>query len=481
MQYRSRFILLAFLSTACNLVLDIVDLSGEDLGAGGANGGANPTGGGGNVPGGGGAAGGGGSCAACDDRVEWAAGWGSAFDDSGLRVAILPGGAMAVVGEMAGPIDFDDTRTGSIFVLGFDAAGKLAFSVSFDNCTAPSVAVGAQFRVIVAGSYSDAPSFNPGLSGPGAFVLSLNPMTGAVEEQTAFGGDVQATAVATDADGNVAVVGGFSGDVEFADWGQRTSSGSGSDTFVAKLTSSLDGAAGMWPRIAGAGGTLLNFASAVTFSGTDDIVVVGRKAGTNVDFGGGTLAAGTGMFLARLSSSTGAAVFVPNARADSVDGLSPGRVVVGGYAPADASFVIKTVNKGNGFVVSFDFADLVEPTQGVQWVDELVGVTDDPVVVAGGVEGDVVGAATFLTSLELGGRTVSGIGGKDIMLARLDGETGAAEWAEAFGSANDDSPRGIEVSSAIALTGAYRGPFDFGAFPLEHEGVADIFVARLTP
>lgn len=207
--------------------------------------------------------------------------------------------------------------------------------------------------VLVAGNFSGSVNLGGGaLSGGGAFLAKYSATGGYVWAQ-GFA-SAAATAVAVDPNGNFALVGTFSGSVNFGA-GTLVYHGS-ADVFVAKFAPT---GACLWSKNFGSstGGDAL-YGVAVDASG--NVIITGTLLG-NVDFGGGVLWGLTGgisqnILVVKFSSSGGYlwgrryACSTYGDAGNSVTTDQGGNVIVGGYFQT-------TVNLGGGAMTSATLMD----------------------------------------------------------------------------------------------------------------------------
>lgn len=120
-----------------------------------------------------------------------------------------------------------------------------------------------------------------------------------------------------------------------------------------------------------------------------------------------------------------------------------------------------------------------------QWVVQIGGSgADVPYAVAATPDGGVVVAGYGSGGGQCGG-VLAGVGGRDVLLAKI-GPTGACQWGILFGGSGDDEARAVAVDAdgSIVVAGLFRGTADFdptgGAALLVARGGTDAFVARYT-
>jgi len=224
--------------------------------------------------------------------------------------------------------------------------------------------------------------------------------------------------LATAPDGAVVLTGVLTGAANFGSG--TVTSGGGNDAFVAMWSG--DGQL-RWVRRYG--GTGHDFGQAVAIAEDGDVVVTGGFTGS-VDFGGGALTS-----------------------AGSYD-----------------LFVLRLSNGG-----------------AHRWSRRGGGTGDDSgAAVAVDLDGDVSVAGTISGAAEVGGGTLTSAGGRDIVLARYAGTSGAHLWSKRFGAAGFDAPEDLiaDVDGSIVLAGVFAGRVNFGGSNLDAVG-ADVVLARFAP
>jgi len=305
--------------------------------------------------------------------------------------------------------------------------------------------------------------------------------------------------VITDSNGNIYVVGNFTGTADF-DSGPGTfaisSFAGSSDAFVAKYTAT---GALVWVRQFG--GNSADSGYGVVTDNTGAVYLVGQFSGA-VNFGsspGATVFTSVGnsldVFVAKLNSTGdllwarqfgGAAaeiayqialdgvgnVYTVGALAGTVD-FDPGPAVFNlDSAGGDDAFVAKLA--GNG--------DLI-------WARSFGGNAND---IGYGLAVDnpmsVYVSGYFATTADfdpgVGTSNLTSAGGNDAYVAKLD-SAGNLVWARQFGGSAPDEARGLalDVSGNVYTTGFYDGPADFdpgiGVFQLPHSGGGDAYVSKL--
>ncbi len=284
--------------------------------------------------------------------------------------------------------------------------------------------------------------------------------------------------VAVDAQGNIIVVGQFSGSVDFGG-GPLTTPNGNSDIFVAKFDPN---GAHLWSQRYGANG--IDGARSVAIDNLGNIVLTGSFQST-VDFGGGpfvsvggshdifvlALSPTGGHLISRAFGSTGgdegSAVAIDPAGNAIVSGHIAGPVDFGGgfltYAGGDDAFIAKFTAFGT-HLWSKSFGDA-----SAQYIKDLA--TD--------ANGNVYCTGSFVGAVDFGGGMLTSLGFIDTMLVKLS-SAGAHIWTRQIGGPNFQSGTGVTVDSLgnPIVTGYIQNTVDFGLGPLMSAGNGDIFVAK---
>jgi hypothetical protein len=301
----------------------------------------------------------------------------------------------------------------------------------------------------------------------------------------------EATAVGTDAAGNVYISGSFQGTVGF---GATTLSSAGSyDLFVAKWNPAL--AAFDWAVRAGG---LANDGVNALAVGSNGIYLAGYTQSTLLNFGSSTVGPnnGTDAFVAKITPSgqfmwslgisgdgfEEALALAVNGAVVYVGGHSTGNAVnFGPWRTANAA----AVNAGtdDGFVARIDEAGT---SAGFAWARGVGGPLNDVVRALTVTGRDLLVAGSFRGTCTFGTATLSSAGFQDVFVGKLFDVNGVSSqwaWAQRAGGAGGD-----DVATGVAVRGSRAyvcGHFDgatagFGATTLASAGNYDAFVAELT-
>jgi hypothetical protein len=297
------------------------------------------------------------------------------------------------------------------------------------------------------------------------------------------------TATATDANGNVYVVGNFLGTVSFGST-SLTSAG-GSDAFVAKWNPAT--AAFAWAQRVG--GVNLDAATAVTVAGAN-VYVAGHFSSSAASFGSQSLASagGTDAFVTKLIDAGTTSSFAWTQRAggtndDQATGLArtgTNLYVAGSFGSATASFGTSSLsNSGaaDAFVAKLTDAGA---SSSFVWAQPAGGTGVDGIWAIAANGADLYVAGYFNSAPASFGSTLlssTGLGNYDGFVAKLtdQGTTGGFAWAQQGGGSGRDEARAIGVNGAnVYVAGYFSGTATFGSSSLTSAGGYDVFVAKLT-
>jgi PKD repeat protein len=291
-----------------------------------------------------------------------------------------------------------------------------------------------------------------------------------------------AESVAVDGQGNVIVVGQFTGSATIQGSGTPLESAGGSDMFVAKYSAS---GALLWVRTYG--GVLSDVAKAVATDSTGSIYVSGFFS-DSIDFGGGVLevpfSSDLDVFLLKLSPS-GTHVW-------SKGFWNLGNEIGFGLATGPDNSVVMTgtfnahVDFGGGVLQVAGFEDDVFlakfTTAGTHLWSRRAGATGDDAGRAVTVDdaGRVSLVGTFLGSVSFGGATLtSSPNRRDAFVAQYS-STGSHRWSRALGGPDHD--QGIAVAAdgqgRVVVMGTYKESIVLDGASIPSSGLDDIFVAR---
>ncbi|MEZ4307116.1 MAG: MopE-related protein [Polyangiaceae bacterium] len=291
-------------------------------------------------------------------------------------------------------------------------------------------------------------------------------------------GQQQAYDIATDASGNVYVVGSFAQSIDFG--GGPLVSAGGTDVFLVKLDP--DGNH-LWSKGFGSAG-IYQEAFGVAVDAGGNVTIAGYFNDT-IDFGGGVLTCAglLDAFVARFDPS-GAHLFsaaygdatVQVAADVATDAQGNVLVLVNGYG---------TVDFGGGPLTSageYDsFVAKLSPAGAHVWSKRFGSALDDDATgIAVDAGGNVLVSGALQGTVDFGGGPLTSAGALDAYVLKLS-SGGAHVWSKVLGDGANQGATAVAVGGAghVVLLGAFEGAIDVGMGALVAGGPADLFVAKL--
>lgn len=301
--------------------------------------------------------------------------------------------------------------------------------------------------------------------------------------------DDRGNGVAVDGSGNVFAVGHFVGTIDLGGASPLVSTlisasmGPSQDAYLVKYSSTGDH---LWSK--SIGGDALDQARGVAADGSGNVVVVGSRQSSMIDFGGGVqyALASDDIFVAKYSPA-GGYVWAKTlggygsdvANAVATDG-SGNVSVVGAF---DVS--ITGVNFGGGALFSAGSTDVFvvkySSTGTHLWSKRFGGSgLDGATAVAVDPSGNVVVVGYFNGTVDFGGGSLVSAGGNDIFVAKYSGTNGAHLWSKRLGTSTSEIPNRVAVDSYgdVVVIGSFTGSVNFGGGALASAGAEDIVVAK---
>lgn len=372
---------------------------------------------------------------AADGAHIWSRRFGDVDEQQAVSLVLTANNDVGLVGSFHGSVDFGggelkSSGSGDVFVTRLSGVdGTHLWSKAFGDPANQNAAAGVidpSGDFVVVGGFNGALDFGNGpllSNGNGdIFVAKLAGKDGALLWSRAFGDSEYqgAAGVAVDGAGDVFIVGGFAGTIDFGG-GPLTGQGN-IDAFVTKLAGN-DGSY-LWSRTFGDSENQV--ATGATIDAKGNVVVVGQFGGT-VDFGSGPISSQTAndIFIVKLAGSEGKGIW---SRA-SFD--------------ADGDEILRSVATD-------------------QW---------DNLVLTG----------EFTGTLDFGGGPLTAIK-SDIFVAKLAPDNGKHVWSKKFGKQGTEDANSVatDSSGAVFLTGSFED-VSFGCESLVAAGAGDAFVTKLSP
>jgi hypothetical protein len=426
-------------------------------------------------------------------KAVWAKKLGAAGEDHVLALTVDgTSGDIFVAGAFSGTVDFGGTSLTSagstdVFVARYTTNGALVWAKRAGGPEADlarSIAIDGKGNVLIAGTFRGTGDFgSASLTSAGAddpFVAKFD-ATGAAAWARRFGGSGSdlAFGVAGDAQGNVAVTGGFEGTVDFGA-GALTSAGM-RDVFVVTLTPA---GALSWARRTG--GPSDDAGYGVRFCITNGTVCVGGTFSDKLDL--------PGMAVTSAGSSD---AFVAAFRADGTPiwgkaqggaGTDDARAMTqSSYVVIAGSFsewmvdrfignTATTHNESDAYAAFFDVAGTPKGLDNI-WDNTYATA----VTLAVSPDGQVSFTAQFDDDVDFGGGPIGPLSDANVAIVDL-GPDGAYRAAKL-----QNSPPGFYVddmaydpAGSLILTGGFDGSIDLGGIPLASAGMTDMYVAKRT-
>ena len=288
----------------------------------------------------------------------------------------------------------------------------------------------------------------------------------------------EALSVTIDKSGNVILAGTVHGTVDFGG-GPITSPPEGS-YFVTKRNSA---GKHLWTKLFG------NPLSAKVRVGVDSSgnIFISCTSSPGTDFGGGPLSGidNSDIYIARLDpdgNHVWSKAFWSNGYdgVDSIQFTSQGTLLLAGEFGGVVTFGGSILNNTDNFVDLF-LAEF-DTDGGHIWSKSYqCSASFPPVSMAIDSSGNIIlGGGFFGKEVNFGGGPLTGAGGMDIFLAKLD-PSGKHIWSKRFGDVELQVVNGIAtgMNDDIFLAGQFRASFDLGGSTLPYQGGSDAFVARL--
>ena len=420
---------------------------------------------------------------------SWSQSFGDTGDDRGARIAADGAGDILLTGLFEGTVDFGGGAYHAaggtdIFIAKYNGTGSHLWSHCFGNTGldwGQAIAADAAGNVLVGGTFERTVSVGGDMfTSAGSADIFVAKYDGAGthiwSHSFGAGGLDRCHSIAVDGAGNVLITGTFAGTVDFGG-GPLTSVG-GHDIYVAKY----DGAGThLWSHRFGASGE--DRGIVIKVDGDGNVLVTGYFQGT-VSFGGISYhaAGGTDIFIAKYDG-TGMHIW-SKAFGDSSDdqGLGiardgDGSIFVTGYFQGTVDFgggPLTSVGGHDIYVAKYDEA-------GTHLWSRCIGdaSNDEGEFIAVDGTGNVVVTGFFEGVVDFGGGPRTSAGGRDIYVAKYDGN-GAHLWSQRYGADAEDQGRGIAVDGAgnVLVTGFFGSVVDFGGGPHVCAGFRDIFMAK---
>jgi hypothetical protein len=293
--------------------------------------------------------------------------------------------------------------------------------------------------------------------------------------------------IAIDGSGNVYATGWFQGTATFAGQSLTNAAGPGTeDAFIIKLDRT---GTASWVQHLG-GSKRDNAGYGVAADAAGNVYVAGWFQGT-VTIGGQTLtgAGNYNGFLAQLNASTGAVRWT-RTQDSGDDWLNRVAVDAAGNVYTAGVFEntltlgatrLTSAGDHDGFVAKYT------PAGNLLWASRLGGTGyDEATDITVDASGNVYAVGSFQGTASFGSTSLTSAGQYSEVVEKLNGATGAVQWADGVGGGDNNALWAVAVDGAGRLyaAGSFRGVTDadsgLGTFNLTSAGGGDAWVIQLT-
>jgi len=291
-------------------------------------------------------------------------------------------------------------------------------------------------------------------------------------------------AVDTDSEGNVVMVGSFTGNAQI---GNTSLTGMGQeDAFIAKFTSNGNL---LWARVIS--GPKEDRASGVVIDSDDNIFVVGHFTDTAIFLQTPTVtisASGFGkkdLFVAKYSPNGAFQWFVKGGGSGDDTGTDidwfqyDGKLVVSGGFEGRAAFGSKLVLSSG---LSDAFVLKIDREGNVHWVQTGGGDAHDvaAAVATDRTNGDIYAIGDYYIGATFGDVELEAVGSSDMYLVKYD-KDGVFQWIRSNGGTAVDvgTDVGTDLNNKVFVTGYYQGTTTFQNFnSTASGGYNDVFLSK---
>ncbi len=435
----------------------------------------------------------------CTGDHVWSKRFGNSSAQFGSDVALDTAGNVVASGSFSGTVNFGGTTLtaagsgNNMYLAKFEPNGNHLWSKRFGDGTATqqitSITTDSTSNVIITGYFGGSANFGGGslstpFSATTVFVAKFGPTGNHIwSKQFTNSRDQYSLGIATDAAGNIFLIGSFKNPLDFGG-GDLISAGNW-DVFLVKLDPGGDH---VWSKRFG--GANYESGSSVTINAAGNLVIAGEFALT-LDMNGSTLtSAGLGdIFVAELDPNGD---HLWSARfGDATDQQSPNLALDGMGNLLLAGMFYNQLDFGGGVLATEGDIDAdayvakLDPTGNHLWSKSYGEVGDDEQLfssVKSDAAGNVVMVGSGFEEVDFGGGPLPSGGSRDVFLVKLD-PNGDHLWSKRFGNASDQFGSGVAVDKTgkIVAIGSFGGTVDFGGSLLTSSGSLDIFLAKLLP
>ena len=424
--------------------------------------------------------------------ADWATRYGGVGDDLGVSIAIAPNGDLVAAGSFENTIalggaPFTSAGQEDVWVARYHADGSFVWSSHFgsiDSDVPTDIAVDANGDVYVVGTFSGPIDFGGGRrTTTGSFLVKLAGGTGSHQWDRVAPGDRTYTAhVAAVNSGMIAIGGSFVGTVDFGTGNLTTDNW---DDFIAGYQVANGDA--VWAKVLATTGFDGEFAGLVAADG--DVIVSGSYFGTAM-LGGASLPSNGNddVFLARYHGATGAHVWskqlgganADHARAITTDGI---RVYVAGQFLGSTSLGGQDMVSNGSYDAFVAAYNVIDGTY--VWSQHFGGKSNDEIRSLTAGPSRITVAVDFLDQITIGTQTLiahsdPANGSSDIAITRLVRESGNPALSSQFGDVGvEDLAVMYTRDDHLVGVGSFSNSLDIFGFHLPSDGQKDIALFRV--
>lgn len=386
----------------------------------------------------------------------WAKSGGGISEDSGTGIAQDSGGNIYIVGEFYLSANFGSTNLTSngykdMFIIKYSPTGDIIWAKNFGgslNEKATCISIDNNDNIYVAGYYnSSSISFDgftvnesPSNSSNDSFLIKLS-TNGNVQWAKGFGGnnDDSPQEIATDANGNIFMTGGFDSNSVPFDTFTLTSLGAGHTVvYIVKFNSQ---GTPIWGKNAG-GSTSTDIGYGITTDPNNNVIITGTYNSPTITFGNITLTSigGTNCFLTKYDNS-GNVIWAKSFGGEAYEYISSicadnssNIYMSGSFYSHSCSFGNITLNNANTAQNNSDIYLAKYDSFGIPiWAKSFGGILNDGGgKVALDLNGGIYLSGMFSNdTLELGNITLTNTGSYSFFISKLD-NVGNTIWGKNY-------------------------------------------------
>lgn len=296
----------------------------------------------------------------------------------------------------------------------------------------------------------------------------------------------EATATASDYDGNMFAAGNFAGSVNFGGSVKTTQGATG--IFITKIAGGSCNVT--WAKTFGFRRQRKDMELEVVKTDSSGDVYIGGEFAGPVNFGG-THVVSNGKedaYIVKLSGVDGSVIWVRTFGGSGDDGVygmdldASDNIIATGYFEDEVGFGL------GGTMTSFGEEDMfymkISGETGLTtWAKKKGDTSNDyGMSVAVDAAGDALVVGVFQGTINFGTGPIPSAGNYDAVVLKISGADGTTLWATAFGSSGNEQVDavGVDASGNVFVGGQFSNTVNVGGVGIGPAAGADIFVAKFT-